>query len=478
MGIHILLELVIFSLGFMIVSTWHAYNVSRVNRMKYDNFTQSNPSCSSYIEATKPLDLKTINRMKLWSTMFNEFDLNFGETIYGLQDALEIIFKNQFPTDCRNQKYLITGGWPAGFGSRIHIEGWGIAMAIQLGRIYLPQPDGDYIFWETLVPFCKEQNKRTLDCFFEAFSSCTIEDALYGIQGDVNSFRTMKITTLGYIFESEENRLAAIKSLENDRGINIDFLSPSNIYCDVKTFIPFEFSNILNCAPMRDDNRYYWWRAITTVFLLRPNNETLQFLSQYRYNLTDEEVCISTYVRHGDKAVEMKLVPFDSYANAISLLWNKYMKSFHSDYIYQHQRQKNTAHESLFLKNTTLFLGTEDPNVIEDAIKWATQNKWKLIYTELFSRATQSARLDFDTAHHQPQVHDDLEYLSMILNLEYSVRCEGFVCTIASNFCRIIDEMRATIGMKANRFYADLSYETCSNPPCIGSENITKFQDR
>jgi hypothetical protein len=39
----------------------------------------------------------------------------------------------------------------------------------------------------------------------------------------------------------------------------------------------------------------------------------------------------------------------------------------------------------------------------------------------------------------------------MLLNLYYSLRSEAFVCTLKSNSCRIIDEMRATVGGKANR---------------------------
>lgn len=66
-----------------------------------------------------------------------------------------------------------------------------------------------------------------------------------------------------------------------------------------------------------------------------------------------------------------------------------------------------------------------------------------------------------------PQIHHELEYISMLLNLYYSLRCEAWVCTLASNSCRIIDQLRATIGGKANRHFADLSVETCHHPPCL-----------
>ena len=78
-------------------------------------------------------------------------------------------------------------------------------------------------------------------------------------------------------------------------------------------------------------------------------------------------------------------------------------------------------------------------------------NNWKIIYTNLFDRKKQIASLDWDTQHqHGINVqynHDKLEYISMLLNLYYSLRSETFICTLASNSCRIIDELRATIGI-------------------------------
>lgn len=34
----------------------------------------------------------------------------------------------------------------------------------------------------------------------------------------------------------------------------------------------------------------------------------------------------------------------------------------------------------------------------------------------------------------------------MLLNLEYALKCDAFVCTLMSNWCRLIDELRATVG--------------------------------
>ena len=63
----------------------------------------------------------------------------------------------------------------------------------------------------------------------------------------------------------------------------------------------------------------------------------------------------------------------------------------------------------------------------------------------------------------------------MLLNLQYSLKCETWVCTLASNSCRVMDELRATVGGKANRIYADISIETCDDPPCYGN-NIKNLE--
>jgi hypothetical protein len=55
-----------------------------------------------------------------------------------------------------------------------------------------------------------------------------------------------------------------------------------------------------------------------------------------------------------------------------------------------------------------------------------------------------------------------------MLNLDAHIRCSAFVCTHSSNFCRLIDELRATVAAKAHRPYVDLS---CNNPAnCLDIE--------
>jgi len=60
------------------------------------------------------------------------------------------------------------------------------------------------------------------------------------------------------------------------------------------------------------------------------------------------------------------------------------------------------------------------------------------------------------------------EYVSYLLHLREAVACGlGVVCTVPSNYCRLIDELRTTVGAKANGVFVDLSTETCPQVPCV-----------
>ena len=136
----LLLVLLILTIGNIL--SWHGYNKTDSNDLKSKHCHNINK------DARKPLSNHEYERMKLWPGLRSKDD--DSETLYGLKHGLEEIWRHQFPSDCSNKKFLISGGWPYGFGSRIHMEGMGLAVAMQLGRIYLPHPFADNIFWVSI----------------------------------------------------------------------------------------------------------------------------------------------------------------------------------------------------------------------------------------------------------------------------------------------------------------------------------------
>jgi len=418
-----------------------------------------------------------------------DFDYEHGESLYGLKAGLDLIWKNQHPANCSEAKYIVSGGWPYGFGSRIHVEGWGLAIAMELGRVYLQHPDGDNIFWETNNAHCKSQKKATLECYYEPFSSCTIQDAVDSQHRDVNAFKVTHPSDFNSIFDDPEALNRVLKLISSQKALNLVYTVGGGAY-QAKKFVPTAVKPIIDCSPMQRNLYFYWWRAVSATYLLRPNAPTLNALKTFRdtpaLSLSDKEQCVAMFVRHGDKGIEMQLIDFQVYSDTAKMLWDQ-------GYLPRHARTTaqpsfisglNVTHSSNFpfnetaataneQKDCTIFVTTEDPEVIKQAQSWGARTGCRVMFTALYDRATSIMQYDWNTQHKHgvPAGHHDLEYLSMLLNLEFSTRCEAWVCTIASNSCRVMDEMRATIGAKANRYFADLSKETCRLPPCVGTDD-------
>jgi glycine cleavage system regulatory protein len=236
-----------------------------------------------------------------------------------------------------------------------------------------------------------------------------------------------------------------------EQVLRLRLTAESNRY----VFLPHSLAHIWKCSPMQPDKYHYWWRAMSAAYILRPNEPTLKMLQKYRTLDFDQEKekCVSVYVRRGDKHLEMQLIEdFTAFFDSAKLLWQNMMA--------QGAVEKGAP--------GVMFLGSEDPEVIDAAKIWGTDNNFKILYTELFDRRSISTHLNSTMQKIEQEkkqdVHADLEYFMMVLNLDYHARCSAFVCTMRSNFCRVIDELRATVGGKADKQLIEM---ICRDPPCL-----------
>lgn len=238
------------------------------------------------------------------------------------------------------------------------------------------------------------------------------------------------------------------------------------------------------------------------------------------------------YVRRGDKCIEMELLDFETYGATAQLVW---------DMTYHRSTIDINANKSLKGKdqeNRVIFFGTETPAVVEEALAWGQSNHWKTLYNplqdeifkfsgnepnnckrkpkiipgdpnpkEVMNQSHQKISINgsmiahkastsiIPSAVNRPQKnvvhrnhhtdrrklsseHSDYEFLSIIINLADLMNCDSFVCTLMSNYCRLLDELRAVVAAKPSAIFADLSVETCTKPPCIGPDNIKSFDWR
>jgi hypothetical protein len=52
-----------------------------------------------------------VKKWKLWPLISNTKDIDrHGELLYGFNEAMDLIWKNQHPPDCRKAKFLIAQG--------------------------------------------------------------------------------------------------------------------------------------------------------------------------------------------------------------------------------------------------------------------------------------------------------------------------------------------------------------------------------
>lgn len=145
-------------------------------------------------------------------------------------------------------------------------------------------------------------------------------------------------------------------------------------------------------------------------------------------------------------------------------------------------------------KTRVIFIGAEESKFLKETNAWAVDKKiqkgrdYRVEFTNFFDRDTQVASVgqsrmpyhfhdEFMNPHQHDQpeepnpldklFHHDLEYLSMLLNIKLSLQCDAWVGTLASNWCRLVDELRTTMAGKLHGIFADLSSETCPSVPCI-----------
>ena len=88
-----------------------------------------------------------------------------------------------------------------------------------------------------------------------------------------------------------------------------------------------------------------------------------------------------------------------------------------------------------------------DPRVIKEAT--AKRPTWRVEFI-------QQPRLNSGPLQHTERLGGLKEFQMSILNLFVALECDAFVCTRESNWCRLIDELRATWGGKAKLPYVEV----------------------
>ena len=99
-----------------------------------------------------------------------------------------------------------------------------------------------------------------------------------------------------------------------------------------------------------------------------------------------------------------------------------------------------------------IFLSTEDPSTIEF---FARQPLWDVSYTNV----TRKPDINKSTLSYVAEIGGYEEMLNSLVNLDLALECDAWIGTMSSNWCRLIDELRATVRCKAHGPYLDAVQE-------------------
>mmetsp|Transcript_44126 Transcript_44126/g.95718 ORF Transcript_44126/g.95718 Transcript_44126/m.95718 type:complete len:123 (-) Transcript_44126:25-393(-) len=97
-----------------------------------------------------------------------------------------------------------------------------------------------------------------------------------------------------------------------------------------------------------------------------------------------------------------------------------------------------------------MFISTEDPEVIND-VKGDKYRGWTFSFIEQLRMTGAPTWSD-----HTREKGASEEFLSSVLNLIVALECDGYIGTIASNWNRLIDELRRLWAGKAYARYVEV----------------------
>merc|ERR1712107_191203 len=105
-----------------------------------------------------------------------------------------------------------------------------------------------------------------------------------------------------------------------------------------------------------------------------------------------------------------------------------------------------------------MFLSTEDPEVVFEALALARSedNPWTIAFTQ----ENRSNDILMDMVMRKGAGKAALE---SFLNLELALEADAWVCTLQSNWCQLIDELRMTIAGKTSFPFLNIRSEWVYN---------------
>lgn len=340
--------------------------------------------------------------------------------IPGMKDVQHLIWKHQHPMTCSDKQFITVPPVAGGIGSNLHIIGSALGNAIENGQILIW---GQYEYvWEN-GPYCKGTTSKEQRQY--------INDQEKRKRTQIpRNIRSSNSTGYDCFFAPLTNCTITDLNENITHGKDLIITRP----------IPKIIMPIINRLKIPKYLHYFYWRLCSTAYLVRYNSVAESWMKEleedYLVNPVDE-YDVSLYVRHGDKGEEMKIISDYQYVYALDVI----------------QKLLNK-------KKLNVFLSTEDPRTIE----WFVKNtNHSLTY------------FDFQIGNYRLDYAIELGCIltrQMLANLKHSLFSKFVIGTLASNFNRLIQELRMTTAGYANSIYFEVG-----DHPCVSLEHCRFIGD-
>lgn len=358
-----------------------------------------------------------------------------GQQLYGTIAAQHAIWSHQHPKNCSNKKFVVYEalGPEHGIGTILHHLGVALQAAIDLDRILVlyPQPAYEWVNgW-----FCTDTTSLD-ECYFEPLSSCTIADAFGDREPNLdNLWRHSELSLESYHCDSSDPKFSERLLATSLKEVMKSYDTPT-ITQHLRSETPHMFHSLLSSGHLPEDS-YYWWRAQSVAYIVRPNVRLLNELKNrrnYFYTVAPlERGTISVHIPYGHHLLEGRTASNEAYLSSAEELVSRHPNEL--------QRR--------------IFLTTEDP----EAVSWFSKlTDWNVSWTNV-TRIPRNENITDANAllnNFASRFGWDEEFINSLLNMDVALECDGFVGQLSSNWNRLIDELRSTVRCKYDRVFVDV----------------------
>jgi len=314
--------------------------------------------------------------------------------------AQTYLYEHQNPVDCSQFRFLVTEGYSSGFGSELHVIGAHLGHAIQDNFILVWGPSSCNKFINT------EHCSNGCACLFKNLSNCST---------------------------SPHFKIDLTQS-EKVSGPQFSKLIP-----DV-----FKEALLSEIPSMTEFEMRYWWRAQSVGFLMRLNDKTVTEVAEMRSKVSLHYMSggkpapfplppgtVNAHIRHGDKHVEMALVPSEKYVQAFTSLIRNMPNSF----------------------SRVLFVSADDEKAVDTCRGLTEERNMTYIYTRL---PRMKGGFAYGTWGSMEGKEQRRLIMGHLLQLLMALEADAWIGTRASNWNRLIDELRCVWVDKCHGSFVEL----------------------